>query len=113
MAKLDYKTLYSKLTGSTLEKVKTFINKHHAKWDVEEFDGMINDVLQAESSTPEDVVDILALIVEQQGGNPEFKRAFFTLKAEVIKSTHRSIPPVVVVIPDIIPPIEDVDVDDE
>ena len=110
MAKVDYKTLYSKSSGKPLDKVKAVIKKHRARWDIEEFDEMIDEVLHSDSSTAEDVVDILALIVEQQGGNSEFKRAFFTLKAEVTKAHQRSAhsPQELDV-----PPVDDVIVDDE
>ena len=92
MAKIDYKKAYQNISGAPLEKVKSFISKYKGHWDLEEFEEMIKDVLKNPSSTAEDVVDILALIIEQQGGNLEFKRAFFTLKAEVLKSYQRIVP---------------------
>ncbi len=110
MVKMDYKSEYAKLPGKTLDKVRALIKKNHARWDIEEFDDMVNDILSAESSTPEDMVDILELIINQQGGNPEFKRAFFTLKAEVTKAHQRSVQGIVDVE---VPVVEEGEVEDE
>ena len=73
---------------------------------------MIDDVLISESSTAEDVIDILALIRDQQGGNAEFKRAFFTLKAEVTKSHKGMVKPSKDLVPEL-PLVDDIEVEDE
>ena len=89
MNKNEYKEFYTSLSGTDFEKIGAFVKRYQADWEIEEFEMLINDVLEASSNTVDDVLDILQLVLDQQGGNLEFKKAFFILKAEVGKSHQR------------------------
>ncbi len=89
MNKDEYKEFYLGLPGTDFEKINAFVKTYQADWEMEEFEMLIHDVLETPSNTADDVLDILQLILDQQGGNAEFKKAFFVLKAEVGKSHQR------------------------
>lgn len=87
--RIDYRAAYAKVRGRPVEKVQALVRQYQHLWDIEEFTTILEEVLGSSSSTADDVIDILELILEQHGGNAHFKRAFFMLKAEVTKSNQR------------------------
>ncbi len=92
MEKAAYKASLEGANEKMLDKLRTVVLDNHKNWDIEEaYEGMMLDVLSAQSSTVEDILDILQLIIDQQSGNPEFKKAFFVLKAEIGKAHQRVI----------------------
>ena len=91
MAKVDYKKIYLNLPGKPFERVKTIMSKHYGKWELDDYEPMVLDVLAKPSTTVGDLLDVMGLIVDQQAGNAQLKRAFFVLTAEVAKSQQRGV----------------------